>query len=122
MTFKALNNSVRLNSLILIILIFGAYFYKTDINISLPTINQHSIAIYKAIEKVKRFHILYQVNNIFNIKNRFSTSLIYNLLLNSPILVFCKKNIGLSGLWEGLYKLLIVQSKTAVIELCRKPT
>lgn len=64
MFFSALNDLAGSNDLILIFLVFDACFGITDIDTSLLTINQCSIAIHKAIKKVKRFHTFYQINDI----------------------------------------------------------
>lgn len=63
MLFKALNDTVWPNNLVVTLLIFGAYLCMTDIDAPLPTINQQSIAISKAIEEIRRFYAFCQVNN-----------------------------------------------------------
>ena len=97
MSFKAINNLVGSNGLILTLLLFSAYPYMTDINESSPSINQRSIGMHKAIEKVKRFHVSRQVNDELIIQNDPSTSLIHDLPLNSWVLIFWEKKVGQSG-------------------------
>lgn len=52
------------------------------------SITQCAIAIKKAIDKVQKYIISWQVNNILNICNRLSTISIYDLPINLPILVY----------------------------------
>ena len=96
MFFKAINNSVGPNNLVLTLLVFGAYPHMTNIDIPLSSINQLSIAIYKAMEKVRRSHVSSQVNDVLNTRNSSSTSLIHDLSFNSPVLVFLEENVGQS--------------------------
>lgn len=92
MSFKALNDWKRTNSLVPIFLLFVAYLYMIDINAFLSIINQRNITICKVIEEVRRSHISCQVNDILNIQKSLFTTLIYNLFLNSLVLVFCEGN------------------------------
>lgn len=96
MSFKALNDLEKTKSLVSRLLLFVAYFDMIDINAFLSIINQCNIAIRKVIEEVRRFHISCQVNNVLNIQKSLFTTLIYNLLFNSLVLVFCKENTNQS--------------------------
>lgn len=66
MYFKALNNSIELNGLVPIILVFSAYPCMTDMDATSVTINQYNIAMRKTIEEVRRSYTSYQVNDILN--------------------------------------------------------
>lgn len=66
MFFKALNDSAGLNSLVLTLLVLSSYFYMTNINTPLFTINQCNIAICNAMEGLKRFYASDQVTDILN--------------------------------------------------------
>ena len=52
--FKAINNIVRLNSLILTLLIYSAYLQITKYNPLLLLITKRALAIKKAIAKVQK--------------------------------------------------------------------
>jgi hypothetical protein len=52
MTFKTLNDSIDLNDLIFILLVFDAYSRMIKMNVSFSTITQRSIAMRKAMKKV----------------------------------------------------------------------
>jgi hypothetical protein len=87
MTFKALNDSIELDELILILLIFGVYLRMIEMNVSSSTITQRAIAMKKVMKEVKKFNAMRQMNDALNTRNG-PNSLIYNLSLNSPILIF----------------------------------
>lgn len=67
MFYKIPTELARLNSLVLILLIFGVYLSITNINVLSPIINKCSIAMHKIVEEVRRFYIFSQINNTFNI-------------------------------------------------------
>lgn len=92
MFFKAFNDLIKPNGLILTLLIFDGYSCISDIDILLLTIHKRNIAIYKTMKKVRRSYAFCQVNNALNTKNCFFICLIDDLPINSPVLVFCKKN------------------------------
>ena len=48
---------------------------------------QHTNAVKKAIVEIYKLYIKRQVANILNMRNRPKTDTIYNLPLNSPVLV-----------------------------------
>lgn len=108
MSFKALNDSAGPNDLVPILLVFGAYPRMTDMDAPLPTIHRRSIAMRKAMEEVRKSHGSRKVNDALNTRNGPSTSLIHDLPLNSPVLVFREGSAGKSGSWNGPYKLLSI--------------
>ena len=63
-----------------------------------------------------------QVNNALNIRNGPSTTMIHDLPLNSPVLVFQERNTGQSGSWKRPYKLLALENESAILELLSGPT
>jgi hypothetical protein len=88
MTFKIINDSIELDKLIFTLLIFDVYFRMIEMNVSLFTIIQRSIAMKKTMKKVQKFIVIRQMNDVLNIRNKFIIILIYELLLNSFILIF----------------------------------
>ena len=54
MAFKAINDSVGLNSLIPTLLVFKAYLCIVKSNISNPIVVKRAVAFKKAIEEVKK--------------------------------------------------------------------
>lgn len=65
-SFKALNDLIGPNNLVLTLLVFGAYPCMIDIDAPLRTITQRNIAMRKAIEEVKRSHTSCQLNDVLN--------------------------------------------------------
>ena len=57
-----------------------------------------------------------------SIRNGPKTTVIHNLLLNSPVLVWREGPIGQPGYWSGLYNLLSTKNKTYTIQLPYGPT
>ena len=54
MAFKVINNSIDPDSLIPTLLVFKAYLYIVEFDISNPIIIQQVIALKKAIEEVRK--------------------------------------------------------------------
>ncbi len=57
MIIKSMNDIVDLDELILILLMFEAYFQMHSINLSISLINQRAKIIEKAMTKVRKFRI-----------------------------------------------------------------
>jgi predicted component of viral defense system (DUF524 family) len=87
MTFKVINDSIELDELILILLIFEAYLRMIEMNFSSFTITQRTIAMKKTMKEVQKFIAIRQINDALNTRND-SISLIHNLSLNSSVLIF----------------------------------
>ena len=87
MVFKAFNNTASLNGLVPTLLVFSTYPQIAKLNIPLPTVTQRANAVKKAIVKICKLHTEQQVANILNIWNRLKINTIYNLPLNSPVLI-----------------------------------
>jgi hypothetical protein len=86
MSFKTLNDSIESDDFISTLLIFDAYSRLTNDALT-PTIIQRAIAMRKAMNEVKQFMTIRRVNDALNIRNE-SISQIYNLSLNSSVLIF----------------------------------
>jgi hypothetical protein len=54
--------------------------------------------------------------------NRPKTTIIYNLLLNSPVLVWREGPISQPGYWFSPYNLFSIKNKTCTIQLPYRPT
>jgi hypothetical protein len=96
MTFKALNESIEFDDLIFILLIFDVYLRMIEMNVSSFTITQRAIAMKKIMKEMRKFNAIRQMNDALNTQND-SNFLIYNLSLNSSMLIFREdKNINQS--------------------------
>jgi hypothetical protein len=87
MVFKVINDFIGLNSLIPTLLVFRAYLYIVESNAPNPIVIKQAAALKKAIKQVKKLRAECQIADALNIYNRPKTTAIYNLPLNSPILV-----------------------------------
>jgi hypothetical protein len=92
MTFKALNDSVELNELILTLLVFEAYLRMIEMNAFSSTIIQRFIAMRKTMNEVRKSIAVRQMNDALNIRNDSFSILIHVLSLNSDVLVYREKN------------------------------
>ena len=57
MAFKAFNDTASLNSLVLILLVFGVYPRMAKLDIPLPTVTQRANAVKKAIVEICKLYI-----------------------------------------------------------------
>ena len=87
MAFKALNNTTSLDGLVPTLLVFGVYPWITKLDIPSPTITQRANAVKKAIVEICKLYTERQVANILNIRNGPKINTIYDLPLNSLVLV-----------------------------------
>jgi hypothetical protein len=78
---KAVNDSVRLDGIVPILLVFGAYPCITRDSLLSPFITKQAKAIHKTIKKVRRLYAEQQVNNALAIRNKPNTEPVLILLL-----------------------------------------
>ena len=57
-----------------------------------------------------------------NMRNRPKTTMIHNLPLNSPVLVWREGPIGQPSYWSGPYNLLNIKNETCTIQFPHGPT
>jgi hypothetical protein len=62
------------------------------------------------------------VADALNMYNRPKTIIIYNLPLNSPVLVWREGPIGQFSYWSGPYNLLSIKNEICTIQLPYRPT
>jgi hypothetical protein len=84
-TVKAVNDLVRPDSIMLILLIFKAYLYIIRDSLLSSFITEQAKVIHKAIKEVRRLYAEQQVNNALAIRNRLNTELVLTLLLQSDV-------------------------------------
>ena len=87
MAFKALNDTTSLDSLVLTLLVFGAYLQMTELDAPSLTVTQCANVVKKAIVEIHKLHAEQQVANVLSMWNRPKTDTVHNLPPNSPILV-----------------------------------
>ena len=94
--FKAINNLVDPNRLVLTLLVFGAYPQMTKLDASSPSINKYTMAMKKAIDEVQKCTASRQVNNALNTYNGLFIASVHDLPINSLVLVYQEGNAGQS--------------------------
>jgi hypothetical protein len=117
MAFKATNNTAGSDELVFIFLVYRAYLRMTEYDPPTPTIAQRAAAIKKAMTELRKIKAKIQIYNALNTRNRPSTTDIYNLPLNSDVMVWRAGNTGQSGSWQGPYKLVGIDSKLYILVL-----
>jgi hypothetical protein len=122
MIFKTLNDSINLDDLIFTLLVFDAYFRMIEMNASSSIIIQRFIAMRKTMKEIRKSIVIRQLNDALNIRNDSSSILIYNLSLNSDILVYREKNDSQSESWKISFKLLNINDESTIIELSNDST
>jgi hypothetical protein len=85
-------------------------------------VTQRAAAIRKAIVEVQKLRAERQIADTLNMRNGPRTDVVYNLLPNSPVIVWREGNTGQSGYWDGPFNLLTVEGKTCTVELTSGPT
>jgi hypothetical protein len=87
MAFKAINDTVGLDRIIPILLVYGALPRISEYDPLSPLVTQRSNTLRKAIEEIKSLRASHEVTRALNARNRPSITNIYELLLNSEVLV-----------------------------------
>ena len=86
-----------------------------------PTIIQRAAAIKKAMAEIQKLRAKQQIANTLNMRNGPNTNTIYDLPLNSPVLVWREENTSQSGYQDGPFTLLTVKGKTCTVKLSSGP-
>lgn len=97
MVVKAVNNIAGLDSLVLTLLVFGAYPHMYNMDPPTPTIIQRATAIKKVMEQVRKIQAKNQVIDVLNTRNGPLVDFDYDFSLNFDILIWQEDNIGWTG-------------------------
>jgi hypothetical protein len=87
MIVKAINDTIDSDELMLILLIFEAYFRMHVMNLSTSSITQRATIIEKVMIEIKKFRAERQIVDALNIRNDSIIISIHDLSLNSDVLV-----------------------------------
>jgi hypothetical protein len=87
MAVKAVNNTAGPNSLVLTLLVFGAYPQISTLDPSAPIITQQATAVRKAMAEVAKIRAERQVDNALNQRNSLLVKAIHDLPFNSDVFV-----------------------------------
>ena len=122
MAFKAINDTAGPDGLVPTLLVFGAYPRMTESSAPSPTVAQRASAIKKAMAEIQRLRAERQVADALAMRNGPSAEAVYDLPLNSPVLVWREGNTGQPGHWDGPFPLLAIEGESCTIKLPAGPT
>ena len=87
MAVKAVNDTAGPDSLVPTLLVYGAYPRMSNLDPPAPSVLERAMAIRKAMAEVAKIRARRTVNNVLYYYNGLDTTSIYDLLLNSKVLV-----------------------------------
>ena len=90
MAVKAINNTTSPNRLVLTLLVYRAYLRISKLDSPTLSVTDQAAVIRKAIAKIVKLRAKQTVNNTLHHYNGPNTTLVYNLLLNSKVLIWRK--------------------------------
>ena len=90
MAIKAINNTASLDRLVPTLLVYRAYLRISNLDPPTPSITERAAVIRKAIAEIVKLRAKQTVNNALYYRNGPNTILVYNLPLNSKVLIWRK--------------------------------
>ena len=87
MAIKAINNTTSPNGLVPTLLVYRAYLRIGKLDPPTPSIMEWAAIIQKAIAEIVKLRAKQTINNALHHRNRPNTTLVYNLPLNSKVLI-----------------------------------
>jgi hypothetical protein len=87
MAIKAINNTTGPNRLVPTLLVYRAYPRISNLDPPAPSITNRAAIIQKAIAEIIKLQAKQAVNSALHHYNRPNTTLVYNLPLNSKVLI-----------------------------------
>jgi hypothetical protein len=87
MAVKAINNTTSPNGLVPTLLVYGAYLRIGKLDLFAPSVIDRAAIIRKVIAEIVKLWAKQTVNNALYYRNGPNTTLVYNLPLNSKVLI-----------------------------------
>ena len=87
MAVKAINNTASPNGLVPTLLVYRAYLRISKLDPPAPSITERAAAIRKAMAKIVKLQAKQTVNNALYYRNGPNITLVYDLPLNSKVLI-----------------------------------
>ena len=87
MAIKAVNNTASPNRLVPTLLVYGAYLRISKLDPPTPSVIDRAAIIRKAIAEIVKLRAKQTINNALYYYNRPNITLVYNLPLNSKVLI-----------------------------------
>lgn len=94
---KGINNTVSLDSLVPILLVFEVYLRMQSMDPPVIRIIQKAATIDKAMNRVQKIRTKNEVANALKTRNGLLMDLIHDFLLKSNVLVWQESNAGRTG-------------------------
>ena len=90
MAVKAVNNTTSLDGLVPTLLVYRAYPRISNLNPPAPSITEQVAIIRKAMAEIVKLRAKQTINNALYYYNGPNITLVYNLPLNSKVLIWRK--------------------------------
>ena len=87
MAVKAINDTAGPNGLVPTLLVYGAYPRISKLDPPTPSVTDRAAAIRKVMAEIVKLRAKQTINNALHHHNRPNTTLVYNLPLNSKVLI-----------------------------------
>ena len=87
MAVKAVNDTAGPDGLVLTLLVYGAYPRMSNLDPPAPSVTDRAAAVRKAMAEIVKLRAKQTVNKALYHCNGLNTTSIYNLLLNSKVLI-----------------------------------
>jgi hypothetical protein len=87
MAVKAVNDTAGPDRLVPILLVYGAYLRMSNLDPPVPSITDRVVIIRKAMAEIVKLRAKQTVNSALYYRNGPDTTLIYDLPLNSKVLI-----------------------------------
>ena len=87
MAVKAVNNTTSPNRLVPTLLVYGAYPKISKLDPPTPSVIERAAIIRKAIAEIAKLRAKQTINNALYYRNGPNITLVYNLPLNSKVLI-----------------------------------
>ena len=87
MAIKAINNTTSPNRLVPTLLVYGAYLRISKLDPPAPSVIERAAVIRKAMAEIVKLWAKQTVNNALYYRNGPNITLVYNLPLNSKVLI-----------------------------------
>jgi hypothetical protein len=90
MAVKAVNDTAGPDGLVPTLLVYGAYLRISNLGPPTPSITEQAAIIRKAMAEIVKLWAKQTINNALHHRNGPNTTLVYNLPLNSKVLIWRK--------------------------------
>jgi hypothetical protein len=87
MAVKAINNTTGPNGLVPTLLVYGAYPRISKLDPPTPSVIDRVAVIRKVMAKIVKLRAKQTINNVLYYRNGPNTTLVYDLPLNSKVLI-----------------------------------